>query len=131
MVIKININNKFITIALEEAKKGDHKQRVGCVIFDKKKIISYGHNTCQRSAKKLHPKFQRYPFSVHAEVDAILKAKTDLKGMSALVIRINNKNQFRLSKPCKNCLKYLYYVGIKKIFYSVNNYPYIEQLNKS
>jgi dCMP deaminase len=128
-VIKININNKFINLAIDEAKKGDHKQKVGCIIFDKKKIVSYGHNTSQRSARKLHPKFQRYPFSVHAEVDAILKAKTDLKGMSILVIRVNRRNEFRTAKPCKNCLKYLYHVGIKKIFYSINNYPYIEQLH--
>lgn len=108
-----------------EAKKSHEKQRVGCVIFKQKKIISKGYNTSQKSVKRLHPRFQRWPHSIHAEVDAIIKAKKNLKGCSLLVIRINNNSQFRMSKPCSNCSKYIEYVGIKNIFYSISNYPYI------
>jgi deoxycytidylate deaminase len=121
----VNISNTFINIATDEAQKSDHKQKVGCVIFDKKRILSKGHNTSQKSVKKLHPKFQRYPFSVHAEVDAIIKAKKDLKGSSILVIRLNKNNQFRLSKPCAKCLAYIEYIGIKNIYYSIDRFPYI------
>ena len=124
----MNISNTLINIALEEAKKSDHKQKVGAVIFDKKRIISKGHNTCQKSVKKLHPKFQRFKYSVHAEVDSIIKAKKDLKGTSILVVRLNKNNQFRLSKPCFNCMNYIQYVGIKKVFYSISKYPYILEL---
>lgn len=124
----MNISSTLINIAIEEAKKSDHKQKVGAVIFDKKRIISKGHNTKQKSIKKFHPKFQRFPFSVHAEVDSIINAKKDLKGLSILVIRINKNNQFRLSKPCNDCMKYLNYVGIKKIYYSISNYPFILEL---
>jgi deoxycytidylate deaminase len=84
----------------------------------------------QKSAKKLHPKFQRFPYSVHTEVDAIIKARKDLKGASLLVIRVNAKNQFRLSKPCIMCMKYIRYVGIKRIFYSIDRFPYIEELSE-
>ena len=125
---KMNISNNLIHLAIEEAEKSDHKQKVGAVIFNKKIIVSKGHNTKQKSIKKFHPKFQRFPFSVHAEVDAIINAKRDLKGFSILVIRINKNNQFRLSKPCNDCMKYLNYVGIKKIYYSVSNYPYIIEI---
>ncbi len=121
----IEVNNKFIQIAIEEANKSNHRQKVGCIIFDKKRIISKGHNYAQKSVKKLHPKFQRFPFSIHAEVDTIIKAKTDLKGTSILVIRVNKNNQFRLSKPCSNCQEYIKYIKIKKVYYSVSNYPYI------
>lgn len=122
------ISNNLIHLAIEEAKKSDHKQKVGAVIFDKKRILSKGHNTCQKSVKKLHPKFQRFRYSVHAEVDAIIKAKKDLKGTSILVIRLNKNNQFKLSKPCANCMNYIEYVGIKKIFYSDSKYPYILEI---
>jgi len=122
------ITNNLINIAINEAHKSNHKQKVGCVIFNKKRILSKGHNTSQKSLRKLHPKFQRYPFSVHAEVDSIIKARKDLKGSSILVIRINKKNQFRLSKPCLKCLQYIRYVGIKNIFYSISYFPYIIQL---
>lgn len=121
------IPQTLIKIAMTEALKSDHKQKVGCVIFDKKRILSKGFNTSQKSTKKLHPKFQRYKFSVHAEVDAIIKAKKDLKGSCLLVIRVNNKNQFRLSKPCKNCENYINFVGIKKIYYSIDSFPYIKE----
>jgi deoxycytidylate deaminase len=124
----IEINNKFIQIAIEEANKSNHRNKVGCIIFDKKRIISKGHNYAQKSVKKLHPKFQRFPFSIHAEVEAIIKAKTDLKGMSLLVIRVNSDNQFRLSKPCINCQEYIKYVKIKKVYYSINNFPYIIEM---
>lgn len=124
----MNISSTLINIAIEEAKKSDHKQKVGAVIFDKKRIISKGHNTCQKSVKKLHPKFQRFKYSVHAEVDSIIKAKKDLKGTSILVVRLNKNNQFRLSKPCFNCMNYIEYVGIKKVFYSISKYPYILEL---
>ena len=124
------VKQSFIDLAVEESSKGDHKQKVGCIIFYKKRILSKGHNSSQKSIKNLHPKFQKYRFSVHAEVDAIIKAKTDLKGSSLLVIRINKDKQFRLSKPCQTCLKYIEHVGIKKIFYSISNFPYITTFNK-
>ena len=123
--------NRLIKVAFEEAKKGDHKQRIGCILFDKKKILSRGHNYCMKSSKKLHPRFQRYHGSVHAEVDAILSARKELKGSCMLVIRINKKDQFRLSKPCASCLKYIQHVGIKKLFYSISEYPYIEEIDIS
>ncbi len=35
------------------------------------------------------------------------------------VIRINNMNeQVSMSKPCKNCIMRMQYLGIKKIYYS-------------
>jgi deoxycytidylate deaminase len=120
------IRKSIVDDAIKLAKNGDHKQRVGCVIFHKKKILSYGWNQCQRSVKKLHPKYQRWKGSVHAEVDAIIHAKTELKGTSLLVIRINKKEQLRFSKPCQHCMKYIQHVGIKKVYYSTSSYPYIE-----
>ena len=124
----MNISNSIINLAIEESTKGDHKQKIGAVIFNKKQILSFGHNSSQRAVRHLHPKFQRYPFSVHAEVDAIIKAKRDLKGATLLVIRVNPKNQFRLAKPCKKCMEYIEYIGIKKVFYSISSFPYIEEL---
>jgi len=119
------ISNKLIKLAIEEAKKSNHQHKVGCIIFDKKTILSKGYNTSQKSVKKLHPKFQRFPYSVHAEVDAIIKARMDLKGCSMLVVRINKSGQLRLSKPCINCMKYIEYAGIKNIFYTIDKYPYV------
>ncbi len=118
--------HKFLKYAVEEAQKSEHRQKIGAIISDKSKIISRGYNHQQRSVKHLKKKFQRWIGTVHAEVDAIIKAKTDLKNLSMLVIRVNNKNQLRLAKPCRWCMMYLEYVGIKKVYYSINEYPYIK-----
>jgi deoxycytidylate deaminase len=123
------IHEPIILSVIEEAKKSEYKPQMGAVIFDKRRIVSLGHNYGHRSARKLHPRFQNFKGSIHAEVDSIIKAKTDLSGYSMLVIRVNNKDQLRLAKPCNNCLKYIEYVGIRRVFYSVNHYPYITELD--
>lgn len=120
--------HKFLKQAIDEAQKSEHKQKVGAIIFDKSKIISKGFNHPQRSVKHLKKKFQRWPGTVHAEVGAILKAKSNLKNLSMLVVRINNKNQLRLARPCRWCQMYLEYVGIKKVYYSINEFPYIKEI---
>lgn len=122
------ISIKFIKKAINEAEKAEERYRVGAVVFKGKRILSRGHNTYQKSAKKLHPKFTRWPNSVHAEVDAILKARRNLKGASILVVRINKAGELRNSKPCAHCMLYLKHVGIKKVYYSTNDYPYIDSI---
>jgi deoxycytidylate deaminase len=117
--------HKFTKFAVEEAKKSDFKYQVGAIVFNKNIIISYGHNVAQRSVKHMLSKFQRWPNSIHAEVAAVLNAKTDLRGMSLLVVRVNSKNQLVMSKPCEHCASYLSYVGIKKVYFSINEYPYM------
>lgn len=119
--------NGFVDLAVKEALKSTYKQKLGVVIFSKKKLLSLGHNYPQKSVKHLLPRFKKYD-SIHAEVDAIIKAKTDLKGASLLIVRINRLNQFRLSRPCITCMKYIEYVGIKRVIYSIPEYPYLKEM---
>jgi deoxycytidylate deaminase len=42
----------------------------------------------------------------------------NLTKCTLVIIRINRQGELCLSKPCANCVKYLKYYGIKKIFYS-------------
>jgi len=122
------MNSRLIEAAVLEAKKSTYDHRVGCIIFNKSKIISVGHNYVMKRRKKLNPRYQKWIGSVHAEVDAIINAKKNLKGCDLLVIRINRKDEFRLSKPCKECQKYIEHVSIRKVFYSINIFPHIEEL---
>jgi len=115
----------ILTKTIMEANESKYFQKVGAVIFNKKTIISSGHNYKERSAKNLHRKYQNYDYSIHAEVDAILHARCDLKGSSILVVRINNNGEYRLAKPCKYCMMYINHVGIKNIYYSISEFPYI------
>jgi len=118
----MKLPNRIIERAKDSASRSTYTHRMGAVIFDKKKnIISCGCNFAQRSAKHLHPKFYRWPGSIHAEMDCILRARTDLKGMNILVVRLNKRNELRLAKPCQHCQMYLKFVGLKNCYYSNSN----------
>ena len=116
----------IINKAKTEAKKSTHRFKVGAVIFNKKKIISSGHNFGRRSVRSLLPSFQKRKNSVHAEVDSIIKAKTDLKGMSMLVVRVNSTGNLALAKPCDHCMTYIKHVELKDVYYST--YDKIERI---
>ena len=122
------MHKRIVEAAILSAEKSTYLQRVGCVIFKRTKVVSTGFNSVLKHRKKLNPVYQKWPGSVHAEVDAIINAKTDLKGCNLLVIRINKQGEFRLAKPCKECQKYIDYVGIRKVYYSDNVYPHIKEL---
>ena len=120
--------NRWIKKAVDEANSSTYKVKVGAVIFNKGKFISSGHNYGCRSIKHHLEKFRKEKTSIHAEVDAIIRARQDLKGASILVVRVNNQNQFRLSKPCLHCFSYLRHIKIKWCYYSINEFPYIERM---
>lgn len=114
----------LINKGIETAKKSSYKVKMGAVIFRKKMIISVGYNHVLKSARHLHPKFQKWSGSIHAEVDAILKARTDLRRCSILVVRINRLGEIRTSKPCELCLSYLKFVNIKRVYHTVSGFNY-------
>jgi len=97
------------------AKKSKCRQKHGSVIFKKNRIISKGFNKY-----KTHPKAKNHRFpSIHAEIDAILKANIDmLRGSSIMVVRINKEGNFMNSKPCNQCLDEINRLGIKHVIYS-------------
>lgn len=115
--IKSNLKS-FVDDAVEAAKKSSMLQRHGCVIVHKNKIVSTGINTIVDTCS----------FSIHAEVDAINKAKkvltkTELKNTKLIVVRIGQESMnhpLKYSKPCPSCMRCINNIGIKRIFYTTN-----------
>ena len=108
----------ILKACLKAAATSTHKRcKVAAVIFHKNRPISIGVNE-KRHHRKLHPIFWKWEGSIHAEQSAILNARCDLRGMSMLVIRLNNDGKLRFAKPCPFCIKYIEYVGIKNVYYS-------------
>lgn len=109
----------YVEQAMEEAKKSPMAQKHGCVIVHKNKLVSAGYN-------KLVEPFGSY--SVHAEVNALLKAKkiltkSELKQSKLFIVRIgtdNMDNPLKYSKPCKVCQELIDRLGIKIVFYSTS-----------
>jgi tRNA(Arg) A34 adenosine deaminase TadA len=57
----------------------------------------------------------------HAEIGAVLGLGREITtGSSVYVARTNKVNEPRLSKPCDMCLATLKFVGVGKVFYTLN-----------
>lgn len=113
----------FIQLALLTAKRSkDPSTQVGACIVDpeSKKILSLGYNGMPRGCEdddfpwdKNNKDYEdnKYPYVVHAELNAILNATCSLKGSVLYVTH----------EPCEECLKAIIQAGIKEVNYI---YPY-------
>ena len=112
----------FLGLAYEIAKRSpDAQTQCGCVIVDSNKhIISTGYNGWIKNIDNsilpnLRP--EKYPFMLHAELNAILNTTTTLK----------NSIVYVTGHPCVHCFQCLYQVGISTIIYGPNK---IHMLNE-
>lgn len=109
---------KCIKACTKQANKSSFKQRLGAVIVSGGNIISSGYNKVN-----CHSRFDTYPESRHAEIDAILpllnKGKLkELNGSIMYVTRTRKDGTLGMAFPCPDCLKVIKAVGIKRIVYS-------------
>lgn len=110
----------FMECAIHEAKKSVMEQRHGAVIVKNNKIIASGHNCYTQHFKQ--------SWSTHAEVSAILqlskKPRNFLKDCDMYVVRLGTKGMgypLKLSKPCPCCKATINAMGIKRVYYSIND----------
>lgn len=102
-----------------------HDRPVGACLFV--------NNTrcCGHNKNKTHPIYANGKefYTIHAEMDAILKfrARTDLTPVSIYVFRLNSTG-IAMSKPCPNCMKYLIEFGIRRIYYTIPEYPFYKEI---
>lgn len=93
----------------------DKRYKMGAVIV-KRKPIAVGFNK-----QKTHPKYSNL-FSIHAELAAILSARTDIEGSDIYVYR-ETSNGIGLARPCNTCMGACVEAGIRRIFYSTKTFP--------
>jgi deoxycytidylate deaminase len=117
----MNINKSLINSAISEAKKSTFDFRLGAIIYKKSKIISRGCNHQHRYRRKLHPKYQNWIGTIHAEAECILTANKPLKNTTMLVVRLGGSDNLLLAKPCIYCQDYINNTGIKRVIYSISN----------
>lgn len=95
-------DEKFMIVAIEEAKKGDFP--FGAVIVKNDKIISKSHNTLE----KLDP-------TAHAEINAIREACKILNARD-----LSGCTLFVTTEPCPMCFIVALRAGISKIVYGTH-----------
>ncbi len=114
----------FMGVAMMSAfRSKDPSTQVGaCIVNTDKKIISLGYNGFPFSKDdndKLYPWGRegnlldtKYPYVVHAELNAILNSRADLRGCTIYVTLF----------PCNECCKAIVQSGIKEMVYVSNKY---------
>lgn len=92
-------------------KSKDPSTRVGAVIAKDKDFISGGFNGFAKGVKdtveRLGDRDLKYPLTIHAEVNAILFAKCDLKGTTL----------YCTHPPCERCAPLICQADISKVVY--------------
>ncbi len=101
----MNEKEKFMNIALKEAKNGvlkNHGGPFGAVIVKDNKIISKAHNTVIKTNDP----------TAHAEINAIRKASKKLNNFNLSGCEI-----YTTCEPCPMCLSAIIWARIDKIYY--------------
>jgi dCMP deaminase len=95
---------------LVSSRSPDAQTRHGAVIVDKEnRIVSTGYNGFPSNGPdEILPNVrpEKYPYIVHAEMNALLSARCDVRGYSVYITGL----------PCRSCLLHLLGAGISKIF---------------
>lgn len=124
----ISWDEYFMAVALLSAKRSkDPNTQVGaCIVNEDKRIVSTGYNGTPRGWddenfpwNKKDGNFleQKYPYIIHAELNAILNAGgNNLKGATLYVTMA----------PCNECAKAIVQSGIKKVFYLNDKYADVD-----
>lgn len=112
----------FMGIALLSAKRSkDPNTQLGCCIVSPDNIImSIGYNGFPRGCNDDNLPWERegklvdtkYPYVVHAELNAILNSNRDLRGCKLYVGM----------HPCNECAKAIIQAGIKEVYYLMDKY---------
>lgn len=114
-------NEYFMANALLAAKRSkDENTQVGaCIVNPKKRIAGVGYNGMPNGLDQTFPWGRdgewldtKYPFVVHAELNAILNSTEDISDCSIYVTLF----------PCCECAKALVQAGIKKVYYLSDKY---------
>lgn len=122
--------NKFLfEIAREESYKSNYKpQKLGAVIEKGGKVLSKGYNQLRYCGKGI--RYSQYIGALHAERDCIRKLDKDqLEGSTIYIYRETKSEDGKiitpnLSFPCEDCFALIKKVGIKRIVFTTNIYPY-------
>ena len=111
-ILRPSWDNYFIGIAEAVSRRShDGETQVGVVIVDEnKRILATGYNgfppgSDDKKLPNLRP--DKYPFIVHAEMNAIAASRQDLR----------NSSLYCTFSPCRDCAKAIITAGIKSVVF--------------
>ena len=125
VLVKIDGRHKrYVDLAKKLAEDSSYTlHRHGAVLVKGGSVISWSanRNKVQRWAQKFRSHGCGHA-THHAELGAILGVARDkTKGSDIYVVRISKKGALLMSKPCEMCQELLRHVGVKRVFYSIDD----------
>lgn len=115
---------------LSALRSKDPSTQVGaCIVSKERKVVGIGYNGFPRGCSDDEFPWARegefldtkYPFVVHAELNAILNSNQDLRGCCVYVSLF----------PCNECAKAIIQSGITRIVYESDKYAHTEATKAS
>lgn len=115
---------KWLRIAKMESEKSDYHQKMGAVAVKGGSLVSKGFNQVRFKSIGMF-KYTKWQGSLHAERDCLSKiSKEDAKGCTVYIYREHADGKPALAKPCSQCAFMLYDLGVKRVVYTTNKFPY-------
>lgn len=120
----------FFKAAKNISTLSDHPiQKLGCVVVDKHRIISSGHNSHSK-CHAIQAKLDKETFNMecrgclHAESSALIpliKQGYVFNKASIFVYREHANGMRGMARPCSRCMKIIKECGIKNIYYTTED----------
>jgi deoxycytidylate deaminase len=116
-VVYSPVSNKdisFVSAASKIALTSDNRFRVGAIVVKSGRVMG-GSPNITRSSPRTPPN----RFSTHAEIAAI-NFSSHCDKATIYIARLNNSNQYSISKPCAWCIQKIIESGITKVVYTLD-----------
>ena len=116
--------NFMLHAVVASARSKDPNSQVGaCIVGKNNRILSLGYNGAPNMwddnnfpwERDLEAKYNKYPYVIHAEMNALLNYKGDNKDLEGATVYVT-------LFPCHECAKCLCQAGIKRIVYLSDKY---------
>lgn len=129
----------FLRVADAVASLSDHHQaKLGCVLVDKHRIVSSGHNSSTRCSllqkqmdtSRFGPS-DKHRGPVHAEIACLLpliRQGYDMSRSDLYIVRRHKDGSLALSRPCPGCMSLLRANGVRRVFFSVEGDYAVERV---
>lgn len=116
-----------------------HQTKLGCVLVDKHRIVSSGHNSstrCSPLQKRMDTERFGFPDQhkglVHAETACLLpliRRGYDMSRSDLYIIRSHKDGSLVVSRPCPGCMSLLRANGVRRVFFSVEGGYAVEKID--
>ncbi len=132
MIQKSSLKKEILNQAIAVAMASDAPKKMGAVLLKKKRIISSAVNdyekthplqywAAQNASKVFGDENLSKKIYCHAELNALIKARTDADTIVVCRMGGHGKRQIRNARPCKLCYLMLKKYGVKHIHYSTEH----------